>query len=57
MSADAPDHHGHAFAFVGSPQRLPDHVSELANQPIQTLTGPVTGPPWSPFQSLPEVYG
>lgn len=51
------DHvHVHAFEFVGSPQRLPDQISQLPSQPLE-LRGPIEGPPSSPFQSLPEAYG
>lgn len=56
MGDDARDDHVHAFEFVGTPQRLPDHISQLPSQP-QELRGAIEGPPSSPLQSLPEVYG
>lgn len=47
----------HAFEFVGSPQRLPEQISQLSSQPLQELKGAFEGDPWSPLQSLPEAYG
>jgi hypothetical protein len=57
MGDDARDDHVHAFVFVASPQRLPDHISEASNQPLQELRGPLAAKPLSPFRSVPEVYG